>query len=121
MDAKIAGCEVVDYDKKMIMDGYVLVHEITPDENQIMLIRHVKVVSVPPDFRERKEKDIWQTKVIEHQYEEPYYKLNFANLEEVVKLAKEKLARICRKPKDLLIDKSAVEWFEWFEKEYVNS
>ena len=58
MDAKIAGCEVVDYDEKMIMDGYVLVHESTPDsEDEIMLIRHVKVVSVAPDFRERQEKD----------------------------------------------------------------
>lgn len=110
---QICGCDVVDYDRFMIMDGYVLVKEEPQEEvlrDRYFEIRHVKVVSVDPDFRERQEKVTCRIKVVEHTGDD--FKNLFSSPEEVVEVAKEKLAKKCKRTKKLLVDNSVVSHFK---------
>ena len=105
---QIGGCDVIDYNHQMIMDGYVLVNQNVQEENAVYFeVRHVKVIPVY-DFFERKEKTTCKIKV------RSGFKELISSAEEAVEAAKKSLGS--KKPKKLLIDTSVISHFSHFKK-----
>ena len=109
---QICGCEVIDVRTEMILDGYVLRHRedgnVLIEENAETTyfdILHIKVIKKSYGRHEIMEKITCRIKVREN------YKAKFSGAEEAVKAAKEALARRCKYPKTLMVDKNVIEYY----------